>query len=111
MNLNPEIVGVLILLLIVLCAEVGLHRRATVVKRTHGAEIVSRVSERGFVVLLLLIPVALFTWTAGWVLGQKRICDQTMTGCDWKTGTAWTPQGKADRAWDAFGKAASGGSK
>lgn len=45
------------------------------------------MNEKGIVLLIPLLAVALATWTAGWIYGQKRICGQAGT-CSWKTGTA-----------------------
>ena len=44
------------------------------------------MNTRGVIMLLPVLLVALVAWTAGWLLGQKRVCDQ-VGGCVWKTGT------------------------
>lgn len=83
MKLSPETLGVVVLIVLVVCAEVNSFRRLHNVRRYEK----SARSQQGFIFIPVVLAVAFVMWTAGWVLGQKRICDQAGK-CVWHTGTA-----------------------
>lgn len=90
--MNPFTFSVVVLVCVVLCAEANSFHRARVVRRYEQSA--KRMTRQGFIFIPILLAVTIVMWTAGWVLGQRRICGQygaeTGRRCTWTTGSANT---------------------